>query len=61
MSEGEGRGAVADHWTGGDMEDGVESREAVEVVDHIIDFGLISTGFDFEKDDVLDDFRRIRG
>lgn len=56
MSKGEGRGPVADDWTGGNMEDGVETREAVEVVDHGIDFGLISTGFDFEEDDVLDDF-----
>lgn len=61
MSKGQGRGSIAHDWTGGNMEDGVETREAVEVIDHGIDFGLISIGFDFEENDVLDDSRRIRG
>lgn len=54
VSEVEGRGAVAENWTGGEREDVVEGDEAIESGEHIVNLAGINAVFNLEEDDVFD-------
>ena len=54
VSKVEGGGSVLEEWSGGDVEDLVKGFEAVESIDHGVDFGGVGVVFDLEENDVLD-------
>lgn len=54
VGEGEGGGAVAVDFSGGEVEDHGEGVEAVETVDHGGELGGVGGGFDVEEDNVFD-------